>query len=77
MEVTRAKKVEWSQEDLKTIRERIAAANDNPDDYIEVSLNVPERKFTAWPESIQSTFAPARTVKPGSVSVKVTRKEAA
>src|SRR5690606_27068525 len=32
IEITRAKKVEWSQDDLKAIRDRIAAANDNPDD---------------------------------------------
>lgn len=73
IEVGRSKKVEWSQEDLAQLRDQIKAANDNPDDYIEVSYAVPERKFTAWPESIQSKFADARTVKPGSVSIKIAR----
>lgn len=73
VEVGRAKKVEWSQSDLAALREQIRAANDNPDDYIDVSLTVPERKFTAWPESIQAKFADARTVKPGSVSIKLAR----
>lgn len=73
VEVNRAKKVEWSQTDLAALRDQISAANDNPADYIETTLTVPERKFTAWPESIQSKFADARTVKPGSVSIKMTK----
>lgn len=73
IEVGRTKKVEWSQDDLAALRDQIKAANDNPDDYIEVNLTVPERKFTAWPESIQAKFADARTVKPGNVSIKIAR----
>ena len=73
VDVNRAKKVEWSQTDLAELRDQISAANDNPADYIETTLTVPERKFTAWPESIQSKFTDARTVKPGSVSIKLTK----
>lgn len=73
VEVTRSKKVEWDQSTLATLAEQIKTANDNPADYIETSLTVPERKFTAWPEAIQSKFAGARTVKPGSVSIKISK----
>lgn len=73
IEVNRAKKVEWDQAALATLRDQIRAANDNPSDYIDVNLTVPERKFSAWPDAIQSKFADARTVKPGSVSVKISK----
>lgn len=73
IEVTRAKKVEWDQGQLAQIHMMIRAANDDPGQYMDQVLTVPERKFTAWPDSIQNTFMPARTVKPGAVSIKLTR----
>lgn len=73
VEVTRSKKVEWSQADLAVLRTQILAANDNPDQYIDVKYAVQERKFTAWPDTIQSKFAAARTVVPGTTSIKIKR----
>ena len=52
--------------------ERIRAGGDDPAEYVEISFKVPERKYTAWPESIRATFAPARTVKTGKQTFRLT-----
>lgn len=70
------KKVEWDQEKLAEIYEKIRAGNDNPEDYIEISYNVPESRFKAWPAVIVEEFLPARTVKEGATSIKIERKDA-
>lgn len=59
------KKVEWDQKQLADIARRIAASGDDPAEYLEISYRVSETKFTAWPESLKSAFAPARTLKTG------------
>lgn len=71
VEVTRPKKVEWDQDDLKAISERISAAGDDPAEYVETNLVVSEKRYVAWPASIQKQFEPARTVKPGNTSIKI------
>ena len=45
--------------------DRIRAEGDDPHAYVDVSLKVPERKFTAWPPAIRSAFESARTVRTG------------
>lgn len=59
------KKVEWDQHELSNLVERIKAEGENPLDYVEVSLRVSERKYTAWPPHIARLFQPARTVRTG------------
>ena len=59
------KKVEWDQHELSELVERIKADGENPRDYVEVSLRVSERKYTAWPPQIAKIFEPARTVRSG------------
>ena len=59
------KKIEWDQAKLADIAGRIAANGDNPAEYIETTYRVSETKFTAWPESLKSAFAPARTLNTG------------
>lgn len=71
IEVTRPKKVEWDQDGLKAISERIRAAGDDPSEYVETNLVVSEKRYTAWPASIQKQFEPARTVKPGNTSIRI------
>ena len=34
-------------------------------EYVEISYRVSETKFNAWPETLKSAFAPARTLKTG------------
>lgn len=71
VEVSRPKKVDWDQSDLKAIAARISEAGDDPAEYIETNLVVTEKRYTAWPASIQKQFEPARTVKPGNTSIKI------
>jgi hypothetical protein len=63
-----AKKVEWDQHELAELIDRIKADGENPRDYVEVSLRVSERKYTAWPSHIRKAFEPARTVRAGKES---------
>ncbi|MBF0370495.1 MAG: hypothetical protein HQL52_13665 [Magnetococcales bacterium] len=61
----------WDQKRLGEIVERIRRAGEDPGEYVEVAYKVAERKFTAWPAHIRSTFEAARTVKPGKPSFKL------
>ncbi len=60
-----AKRVEWDQQRLADIVRRIADSGDDPAEYVDVAYRVSETKFNAWPESLKSAFAPARTLKTG------------
>ena len=66
------KKIDWDQALIAEIIERIRAGGDDPAEFVEISFKVPERKYTAWPESIRATFAPARTVKTGKQTFRLT-----
>lgn len=59
------KRVEWDQRRLAEVVRRIANGGENPAEYVEISYRVSETKFNAWPESLKSAFAPARTLKTG------------
>ena len=59
------KKVEWDQAKLGDITRRIAANGEDPAEYVEISYRISETKFNAWPETLKSAFAPARTLKTG------------
>ncbi len=65
------KRVDWDQAALAGLVERISAAGDDPAEYVDVSFKVPERKYAAWPESIRQNFEPARTVRTGTLKVKL------
>lgn len=59
------RKVEWDQEQLADITRRITANGDDPVQYVDISYRVSETKFGAWPETLKSAFASARTLKTG------------
>ena len=59
------KKVEWDQKKLADLVRRMTANGDNPAEYVEINYRVSETKFNAWPETLKSAFAPARTLKTG------------
>ncbi len=69
------KRVDWDQSLIAGVVERIRAAGDDPTQYVDIAIKVPERKYTAWPESIRTAFAPARTVKTGKPSFVLTPGE--
>jgi hypothetical protein len=65
------KRVDWDQRRLAALVEQIRASGEEPGEYIEVSFNVPERAYAAWPERIRTVFEPARTVRTGRQTFKL------
>lgn len=65
------KRVSWDQQRLADIAERIAAAGERIQDYMDVDLSVSESRFNAWPPALKEQFACARTVKPGKPSFRI------
>jgi hypothetical protein len=63
------KRVDWDQEKLAAMVARIRAAGDNPAQYVDITIKVPERKYTAWPDAIREGFEPVRTVRTGTLKV--------
>jgi hypothetical protein len=51
--------------------ERIRAAGDDPAEYVEFAIRVPERNYAAWPTAIREGFEPARTVRPGQLTIQL------
>lgn len=69
------KKIEWDQAQLTTLVERIRAGGENPAEYVSTELKVSERAFAAWPESIRQLFAPARTVRTGKPTFRLSQND--
>ena len=65
------KKVDWDQKQLAELVDRIAAAGDNPAEFIETAYRVSETKYQAWQDSLRSQFTPARTVKVGKATYRL------
>ena len=69
------KRVDWDQEKLGQMVERIRAAGDDVAEYIEVSFKVAERNYAAWPRAIREGFEPARTMRPGQLTIQLLAEE--
>lgn len=69
------KKIEWDQAQLSALVERIRAGGEDPAEYVATELKVSERAFTAWPESIRQLFAPARTVRTGKPTFRLSQND--
>lgn len=65
------KKVEWDQVALADLYKEIG---ETAHEYMDVSYKVREAAFKNWPSAIQESFIPARTVKPGSITIEITEK---
>jgi hypothetical protein len=65
------KRIDWDQDRLAAMVERISAAGDYPAQYVDITFKVPERKYAAWPEAIRQGFEPARTMRPGTLKVEI------
>ena len=68
-------RVDWDQQTLAAMVEHIRAAGDDPAQYVDIAIRVPERKYTAWPDNIREQFEPARTVRPGTLTVEIVPRE--
>jgi len=70
------KKVEWDQPRLEDTWQQMAADGVDPKQYIKVEYGVSETSYKNWPSEMKDHFKPARTVTPGTMSLKVvTEKE--
>ncbi len=67
----RSKKIVWDQKKLADLAEKIRINGDDPSEYIEISYKVAERKYSAWPKSLQESFTPARTLKFGKQVISI------
>jgi len=63
------KRVDWDKAQLGDVVERIRASGDDPAQYVDITIKVPERKYSAWPDGIRASFEPARTVRVGTLKV--------
>ncbi|WP_062196626.1 hypothetical protein [Caldimonas taiwanensis] len=66
------KRVAWDQAQLSQMARRIAAAGERVEDYLDVEYSVSESRFNHWPQALQRQFEPARTVKPGKPTFRLT-----
>ena len=69
------KRVDWDQAWLAKLIPQIRAGGEDPADYVETSFKVSERAYTAWPERIRVAFEPARIVRTGRQTFKLTLKQ--
>jgi hypothetical protein len=69
------KRIEWDQARLSALVERIRAGGEDPAEYVSTEFKVSERAFTAWPESIRQLFAPARTVRTGKPTFRLSQND--
>ena len=65
------KRVSWDQEQLATIAQRIAAAGERVEDYVNIEFSISESRFNNWPPALREQFAAARTVKPGKTTFRL------
>ena len=65
------KRIDWDQDRLAAVVERIRAAGDDPAQYVDIAFKVPERKYAAWPNVIRKDFEPARTVRAGTLKIEI------
>ena len=70
-----AKRIDWDQAKLAQIAENIASAGEDPAEFIDTTLKVSERKYTALPESWRKGFEPARTVRTGKPKFRLVLNE--
>jgi hypothetical protein len=68
------KSVSWDQDKLNEVFNNLTNMGEDAHEYIDIKASVSETKYKAWPESLRTMFEPARTVKPGSPSIKFERK---
>ena len=70
--VDQSKRVSWDQVQLATIAQRIAAAGERVEEFIDVAYSVSESRYLNWPSSLRAQFEGARTVKSGKPSYRLT-----
>jgi 3-deoxy-D-arabino-heptulosonate 7-phosphate (DAHP) synthase len=63
------KKIDWDQHKLSVIYQNLQSAGDKPEQYIDISYNISEKKYSSWPEIIRERFTEARELKSGRAKI--------
>ncbi|MDX1950292.1 MAG: hypothetical protein SFT90_07345 [Rickettsiales bacterium] len=63
------KKIDWDQNKLSVIYQNLESAGDKPEQYIDISYNISEKKYSSWPEIIRERFSEARELKNGKAKI--------
>lgn len=71
----RPKNISWDQKKLAEIAEKIRFGGEDPNEFIEISYKVSERKYSAWPSNLKKSFTPARTLKYGKEKIVIEEKK--
>ncbi|MBV1833057.1 hypothetical protein [Novacetimonas pomaceti] len=61
----RPKAVTWDQRGLGQFVRELRAAGEDPAEYVQAKLTVPERRYCAWPQSIRDQVEAYRSVSGG------------
>jgi len=64
------KKVQWDQDKMESIYNRIEAAGKDPNEYMNVTYSVYETDYKKYDPAVKSIFEPARTVIPENPTIK-------
>lgn len=65
------KEVSWEQDGLRGAYKQMILDGANPEEYVQAEFKIKEAAYKNWPSDIKSYFEHFRTVKAGSVSVKI------
>lgn len=65
------KKVVWDADALAAKHKEIVESGENPEMYMKVKYDVSETAYKNFPQEVRDYFAPARTVMPGNMSLKI------
>jgi len=55
--------IEWDQMALAAIARRLVTQGEDPADTLDLTYHIPETRFNAWPDTLKTAFAKARTVR--------------
>lgn len=71
VKIVTAQNVKWDQDKLRDRRKNLVEAGNDPADFIDEELSIPESRFKAFPKDVREWFMSARTVKPGKPRVSI------
>lgn len=69
------KKVEWDQDKMNELFDRIAVSGDDPRAYMKVKLEVSEKSYESFDAGIKGIFEECRTIKYGKPQLKFEKGE--
>ena len=69
------KNVEWDQDKLSELYDKLKRETNNVSEYIDVKYAVPEGKYKSWPQELKDRFIDFRTVSPKKMVVKLSEKK--